>query len=355
MHPMQSGLATARIEAISTAVPGGDVENHYRQWAAAQISDKRQRKVFERMSDRAGIAHRYSVLDGRSAQMDPGSFFAPGASPSTATRLQIYAQEAPALALKAIAGLPSLQGITHIVAASCTGFMAPGLDQLIARKLGLSAQVERIAIGFMGCYAGITALRTAAHLVRSQPDARVLVIAIELCTLHLQDTDDIEALLAMRQFADGAAAAIVSGTGPGLVLGQPLSETLDESDELITWTIGDTGFAMHLSGEVPGRLADALITPAVAARLGDLAMVEAWAVHPGGRSILDAVERGLTLPPEKLDISRGVLSDFGNMSSATVLFVLQRLMAQKPASGLALAFGPGLAMEGLQFGWTDDA
>ena len=181
------------------------------------------------------------------------------------------------------------------------------------------------------------------------------MIAVELCTLHLQDTDDIEALLAMRQFADGAAAAIVSGTGPGLMLGRPLSETLDESADLITWTIGDTGFAMHLSGEVPGRLADALISPLVATRLGDLATVEAWAVHPGGRSILDAVERGLALPAGKLDVSRGVLSDFGNMSSATVLFVLQRLMAQKPATGLALAFGPGLAMEGLEFGWTDNA
>lgn len=353
--PMLDPPPTARIEAISTAVPDGAIESHYTSWATAQIADDRQRKLFERMSTRAGIENRFSVLDGRDGRMDASGFYAGPVAPSTAQRMQIYARDAPLLALKAIAGLPDLGDITHLVVASCTGFMAPGLDQVIARRLNLSSQVERILIGFMGCYAGITALRTAAHLVRSQRQARVLVVTVELCSLHLQDSGEIESLLAMRQFADGAAAAIVCASGEGLALGASLSETLEESAELITWTIGDTGFAMHLSGEVPARLADALINPAVAARLGDISAIEAWAVHPGGRSILDAVERGLGLAPGKLDASRSVLSEFGNMSSATVLFVLERLMQQRPATGLALAFGPGLAMEGLHFGWTSDA
>jgi alpha-pyrone synthase len=355
LKPMKSTPPAARIEAISTAVPAGLVEDHYQQWAGAQIADDRQRKLFQRMSARAGIENRFSVLDGHDGRMDANAFYSGSFAPSTAERMRIYAQEAPTLALKAIAGLADLGDITHIVVASCTGFMAPGLDQIIARSLGLSPRVERISIGFMGCYAGITALRTAAHLVRSRPDARVLVVAVELCSLHLQNTSDVESLLAMRQFADGAAAAIVSGSGAGLALGEAVSETLVESSDLITWAIGDTGFAMHLSGEVPARLAQALANPAVAQRLGDLAGIDAWAVHPGGRSILDAVERSLALAPGKLDASRAVLREYGNMSSASVLFVLARMMEERPATGLALAFGPGLAMEGLHFGWTDDA
>jgi alpha-pyrone synthase len=270
--------------------------------------------------------------------------------------MTLFAQAAPGLALSAIALLPRLDGITHLIVASCTGFLAPGLDQVIARRLDLAADVERLSIGFMGCYAGVTALRSAAHIVRSQPQARVLVVAVELCTLHLQQSGDVEALLAMRQFADGAAAAIVSGSGSGLALGKGLSRVLEASAELITWVIGDTGFAMHLSGAVPARLAAALEGQELASAIcrdGPAAGIKAWAVHPGGRSILDAVERGLDLPPAKLAASRGVLADCGNMSSATVLFVLEQLMRDRPQSGVALAFGPGLALEGLHFGWID--
>ncbi|MWV28320.1 type III polyketide synthase [Aurantiacibacter rhizosphaerae] len=342
-----------RVTAISTAVPECDVHDRYTEWAASQLNDDRREKLFRRMESRGGISHRYSVLSGSDAKLDFGSFYKAGEEPGTADRMRRYAESAPDLAMKAIAGLPSTDGITHIVIASCTGFIAPGLDQLIARRLGLPASVERVSIGFMGCYAGVTLLRTAGHIVRSDPTANVLAVSVELCSLHLQETDDIERLLAMGQFADGAAAALVSAKGGGLALGAGVSLALEESDELITWTIGDSGFAMHLSGEVPGRLADALdndVTRKII--LGDHAP-QAWAVHPGGRSVLDAVERGLPLPPHALDASRGVLDEYGNMSSATVLFVLERLARERPESGIALAFGPGLAMEGLRFGWID--
>lgn len=345
-----------RIEALATALPAGQIEDHYRRWAAAQVADPHQLALLERMAGRAGIAARYSVLDGQHGRPDAGQFYDTATFPSTARRMALFAQSAPDLALSAIAGLPRTDGITHLVVASCTGFLAPGLDQVIARRLGLAADVERLSIGFMGCYAGVTALRSAAHIVRSQPQARVLVVAVELCTLHLQQTGDIEALLAMRQFADGAAAAIVSADGEGLALGRGLSRVLEDSAGLITWTIGDTGFAMHLSGAVPARLAAALEGPELASAIcGDSppSGIAAWAVHPGGRSILDAVERGLGLPPERLAASRGVLADCGNMSSATVLFVLERLMQDRPRTGVALAFGPGLALEGLHFGWID--
>ena len=345
-----------RINAIATAVPAVECDASYHAWALRQLEGRREATLLGRMMQRSGIASRYTVLPDAATQQAEGSFYAAAEPPSTLDRMTVYAREAPELALEAIAQLGDLGGITHMVVASCTGFTAPGLDQVIARRLGLAPTVERVVVGFMGCYAGVTAVRTAAHLVRSDPAARVLVVAAELCTLHLQPTDRLESLLAMGQFADGAAAAVVSAQGPGLALGEGLSLTLEDSHELITWTIGDTGFAMELSGEVPGRLAEALAQPEVADVVTagrPVSAIEAWAVHPGGKSIVDAVERGLGLPPEKVAASRAVLHDYGNMSSATVLFVLDRLMEQRPATGIALAFGPGLAMEGLRFAWTE--
>jgi predicted naringenin-chalcone synthase len=342
----------ARINAISGAIPGTDVDHDYRQWAQGQLSDPREARIFGRMAERSGIDHRWSVL-GDDAGLEPGRFYTRGTSPTTGERMAVYAREAPKLALRAIAGLGELGEITHMVVASCTGFIAPGIDQIIARKLGLPHDVERVVVGFMGCYAGVTALRTAGHIVRSQPEARVLVVAVELCSLHLQENAGLESMLAMAQFSDGAAAAIVSASEAGLALGESLSATLEESDSLITWTIGDTGFAMNLSGEVAGRLAHALSEPELAARVRNGHDIGAWAVHPGGKSILDAVERAFALPQGALAESRDVLRSCGNMSSATILFVLQQVMARRPETGVALAFGPGLAMEGFRFGWTE--
>lgn len=346
-------ISQPRINGIATAVPSSECDATYHAWAARQLEGKREAALLERMLQRSGIGRRFTVLSDDSTFHAEGSFYDAPDPPSTRARMAVYAREAPELALTAIRGLEGIDAVTHLVVASCTGFMAPGLDQVIARRLGLAASVERVVVGFMGCYAGVTALRTAAHIVRSDPAARVLVVALELCTLHLQPTERLDSLLAMAQFADGCAAALVTGDGPGLELGDGLSLTLEDSQDLITWTIGDTGFAMELSGEVPGRLAEALADDDVGAVVRDGQAIEAWAVHPGGRSIVDAVERGLALAPEKLAASRAVLHEFGNMSSATVIFVLQRLMAERPKSGIALAFGPGLAMEGLRFAWTD--
>ncbi len=345
---------TARITDLATAVPDCDFEQDYRGWAMRQLGEGREAKVYERMVERSGIEHRWSVLSQEDAKLDRGAGYYSADAPSTASRMDIYAREAPDLALRAIARLETLGEVTHVVVASCTGFVAPGIDQIIARRLGLPDDVERVLIGFMGCYAAVTALRTARHIVRSEPAARVLVVTVELSTLHHQDRVEIEPLLAGAQFGDGAAAAIVTGSGAGLALGEGISAALEESEALITWRIGDTGFEMHLSGEVPNRIAAALADGAVQRRiLGCGAKPEAFAVHAGGRSILDAVERGLALAPDRLDASRAVLRDFGNMSSSTLMFVLERMLREKPATGVALAFGPGLAMEGVRFGYTD--
>ncbi len=348
----------AYLHAIGVATPAQDVHHGFIDWANRRV-EPRMRAVFERMTRRAGIDHRWSVLptatDG-GPPTGPGGFYAGDPLPGTAARMAIYADAAPALSVAAVERLAAqvpLAGITHLVVASCTGFVAPGLDQIVAQRLGLAGSVERLLIGFMGCYAAVAALRSARHIVRSEPDARVLVIACELSTLHLQDSADPESLLAQLQFGDGAAAALVTGEPGGFALERPFAATLPDSDALIRWAITDRGFAMTLSGEVPRRIATALADPAfrevVTAGRG-AAGIDGWAVHAGGRSILDAVETALGLPADALAASRAVLRDHGNMSSATLMFTLATLLAGPPvAHGVALAFGPGLAAEGLGF------
>lgn len=351
----------ARLRALATARPDHDIHHAFIAWAANRFADLRQRRLFERMAERSGIAHRWSVLppgrDGGSP-VDADGFYAGEALPPTSARMAAYAVHAPNLALAAIAKLDfDPAEITHIVVASCTGFVAPGIDQIIARRLGLNASVERLLIGFMGCYAGVTALRAARHIVRSQPDAVVLLVSVELSTLHLEDTTAIEPLLAMLQFSDGAAAAIIDGRdaasdGGGVMLGEGLSLALPQSDELIRWDIGEQGFVMRLSGEVPARIEAALGEAATQVALFGEGVPANLAVHAGGRSILDAVERAMALDPAALAASRGVLAACGNMSSATVLFVIEQLWRDGAVGpGLALAFGPGLAAEaiGLDF------
>ena len=347
----------AYINAVAGAVPDHDIHQAYIDWARAQLGDRRERALFERMTDRSGINHRWSVLPpapGGGSPVEPGGFYAER-MPSTAERMQLYAEAAPGLALAAIGRLSEqaeLGKITHLVVASCTGFVAPGVDQIIAVRLGLG-DVERTLVGFMGCYAAVAALRTAFHITRSQPKARVLVVTVELSSLHLQLLTEPEPLLAGLQFGDGAAAALVTAEPCGFGMTAPFSATLPESDALIRWTIGDTGFEMTLSGEVPGRIGAALQDPAVRGRLLDgyaVGDVDAWAVHAGGRSILDAVERGLELAPDALDSSRRILADFGNMSSSTLMFVLADLLGRpERRRGVAIAFGPGLAAEGFRF------
>ncbi|WP_176593887.1 type III polyketide synthase [Sphingobium sp. EM0848] len=345
----------ARINAIGCAVPAQDIHAPFIQWAGGRLDNPRERQIFLRMAERSGIDHRWCVLP-RTAEggtpVDPGGFYS-GEMPPTSIRMQRYAEHAPVLALEAIARLRekvAIDRISHLVVASCTGFVAPGIDQIIADRLGLEG-VERTLVGFMGCYAAVAALRTARHIVRSEPEARVLVVTVELCSLHFQLERQIERLLMMLQFADGAAAALVTAEGSGIAIDRPFSINLADSAELIRWEIGDRGFVMHLSGQVPGRIQTMLGDPAVRRRMwgdDDPALIDDWAVHAGGRSILDAVQYGLGLGEDALAFSRSVLARFGNMSSSTLMFILHD-MAEQARQGVALAFGPGVAAEGFRF------
>lgn len=357
---VRSPSATAHINRIATAVPPHDVHDAFIAFARTLLPDARSRALFARMADRAGIEHRFSHLrpDRSGADsVDDGGFYRRGAFPGTAERMRAYEAQATRLALRAIDGLAlDPAEITHIVVASCTGFSAPGLDQLIAEQLGLSGMVERTMVGFMGCYAAVPAFRAARHIVRSEPDARVLVVNLELCTLHLQETDDLETVLSFLLFGDGAAAALVTAEPRGVALHSFSATNLPGTGDLITWRIGDQGFDMYLSGKVPSRIAAAL--RAERARndgrgiLGgdQVSDVTHWAVHAGGRTVLEAVEQGFELPEHALSTSRAVLRDVGNVSSATLPFVLARLLQRGgKGSGLAMAFGPGLAAETFRF------
>jgi predicted naringenin-chalcone synthase len=342
------------LNQIGTATPVHEVHGTFRAFAEGLIPDQRARRVFARMADRAGIARRWSVLrpDGRPGLVDAEGFYEPGHFPSTRARMQRWEAEAPALAFRALDSLGPLEGITHLVTASCTGFVAPGLDHAIAAHLGLDETVARTNIGFMGCQAAIVALRVANDAVRADPAARVLVVNLELCTLHLQERPDVEQLLCFLLFGDGCSAALVSAAPEGLRLDGFRSALMPEASEQISWRVGDNGFDMVLSGEVPKSLNRAL-PQRLPALLGgaEAAAFDLWAIHPGGRSVLDAVEEACRPPQGALADSRAVLEAHGNMSSPTIMFVLRRMLAAGEAGrrGVAMAFGPGLSAETMRF------
>ena len=357
---------TCRILAIGTAVPPASLsQDAAREFFAAQPGmDRLARRRVHGAFAAAGIDHRHTVVGelAGAAPGDPDVGFvdADGTllSPTTAARNALYERFAPGLYAEAArAALAEAEveasAVTHVVTVSCTGFFAPGPDFRLVRDLGLATHVERYHLGFIGCAAGLPALRMAARIAAAQPTAIVLVASAELCSLHVRAVDDPQQIVAASVFADGAAAAVVTADpayrdAPGLDLDRFGTALTAEGESDMVWTIGDHGFEMTLSAEVP-RIIGREIRGAVHGFLGDDPAPDVWAVHPGGRSILDRVETGLELPPEALAASRAVLRDHGNMSSATILFILQRLLrGGSLADGdrvAALAFGPGLTVE----------
>ncbi len=354
-------MATAHINRIGTATPPHDIHDAFIEVADGFLVERRDKALFRRMVSRAGIDHRFSYFEptfDTARAVDTEGFYAPGGFPATAARMARYETLAPELAMAAIGKLDlSGEAITHLIVASCTGFMAPGLDQVIVERAGLEPGVERTVVGFMGCYAAVNSLRLAHHIVRSEPESRVLVVNLELCTLHFQQTATLQELLSALLFGDGCAATLVTADAEGFALTDFRAASIPGSGDLITWRIGDQGFDMHLSGDVPQRIGAAM--KAEAERNDDGGLLrgrrpqdfDLFAIHAGGRTILDAVESGLGLGEDALKWSRGVLKDFGNMSSATLMFVLQRIMGgtSGAAKGLAMAFGPGLAAESFRF------
>jgi alkylresorcinol/alkylpyrone synthase len=347
---------TPSIVAIGTAVPPNRLaQQDVRDLFASQPGTERlTQRLIHAAFDASDIDTRHSVLAGLVG--DPGAGLAVRRgdtllSPTTAERNAEYRRLAPALFAEAArraladAGLDAA-AVTHVVTVSCTGLFAPGPDVGLVRDLGLDPGVERYHHGFVGCAAAMPALRIAHRIATAQPGAVVLVVCVELCSLHLRVSADPQQIVAASVFADGAAAAVVTSAPTAhrrLELEEFATALTAEGDEDMVWTIGDNGFEMTLSAEVP-RIVGREVRGAASALLD----AEAWAVHPGGRSVLDRVAGGLGLTEAQMAPSRRVLRDYGNMSSATILFILRDLLyddALGDATIGALAFGPGLTVE----------
>jgi predicted naringenin-chalcone synthase len=342
-------------------------QDYARDRMVGWMPGKRNRRLIHGIYDHSGIDTRYSVLPDFGPDANPVLFHEDEngriIEPSTHARNRYYAEcsrnmvvEAGRRALENADGFEA-KDITHVVTVSCTGFYNPGPDFDLIRGLGLAESTERYNLGFMGCYAAFPAMRMADQFCQPRPDAVVLVVCLELCSLHLQFREEADSLLANSLFADGAAAVLVSARTPAadrtaLSMQSFSSALATEGAGDMAWEIGDRGFDIRLSTYVP-KIIEANINAVMENVLQSSSMslddIGTWAVHPGGRSILDKLEHALQLYAEKLDDSRQVLREFGNMSSVTVLFVLNRILnrtdLEKPHPVCAMAFGPGLTIE----------
>ncbi|MCC6220039.1 MAG: type III polyketide synthase [Deltaproteobacteria bacterium] len=356
----------AFIHTIETLVPKHCYSQAEAEEAMMRFTrDTKAHRYIGAIYKESGILKRYSVVPNFNAIGDT-SFFPKWdnglpSEPSTGARNDIFIREAEPLAVDvaraAVDGCRGIESadITHLITVSCTGFYNPGLDIAIMRALNLRGTVWRYHLGFMGCYGAFPAMSMAAQFCAADSSARVLVVCVELCSLHLQISSEMDVLVANAVFADGAAAAIISAVPPVspafFELGAIANVLVPNSEGEMAWRIGDNGFSILLSKYVP-RIIGANIRPVIASALGvdwhGVESVDTWAVHPGGKSILDKVEESLGLVSSQIAASREVLRQYGNMSSATILFVLKEILERQSDSEreevCALAFGPGLTV-----------
>jgi predicted naringenin-chalcone synthase len=364
MNQLNKETMHATILGLATAVPS----SHYFQRDIVEkfiqifsIPDEKK-TALRKMYQNSAINKRHSVIEDFHNEREEWKFWGqdyPKTIPGMSSRNEVYKKEAPKLAFKAAqkallnwGGDPS--SITHVISVSCTGIMAPGIEFDLIRLLKLKSTINRLGINFMGCFGAFKGLSVAQAFAKEDPTHRILVVCTELCSLHLQDGLDTETLTANALFADGAAAAII-GTTP-LSTENPLWEIvkmkslgLENSLDKMSWEASDKGFFMRLSPTVPVLIGkqikafiDRLIPQSLSYNQCD------WLIHPGGKSILQAIEKALILNKDQTQASWNTLTDYGNMSSATFLFVLERLLTQqkKRPWSVGLAFGPGLSMEG---------
>lgn len=369
-------MGSALIRGLGCSVPQGTIKQSDCADFALTVSraDPMLARRIKALYRRTGIVERGSVLVNRELRNEPGSqtFYKPPTrngdlGPTTAQRMVLYAHEAPKLALSAAEralnnSRISPEQITHIITVSCTGFYSPGIEHDLICQLGLSPNTERIHIGFMGCHASINALRVAKGLVSEDPRSCILICCIELCSLHYQYDLSTDHIVSNALFADGAAAAIITGNDAdsprqdGAVNKEKIGTLIDTASHLVshssdamTWKIGDNGFSMTLSPSVPKLIEDHLggfLRTWMSRRHLNLDEIKGWAIHPGGSRIVDSVQHSLQLNDEALRISRTILENHGNMSSATLLFILNMLEKEgTPKPWLMLGFGPGLEIE----------
>jgi predicted naringenin-chalcone synthase len=357
---MPTGILGLATSLPSLSVSQDEACAHAKQCCC---KNEQQAKLLEHLYQRTSIRSRASVVVTKDDRQTTSEFF-PSPSemetngPGTANRMRRYDEEASKLAIAASKQALhnadfNAADITHVITVSCTGFSAPGFDLQLVKSLGMSKHIYRTHVGFMGCHGAMNALRVAEGFCASNPNAIVLLCATEICSIHFQYGWTTDNLIANSLFADGAAALIIGNRPSKINYAKSISYVVPDSSDAITWQIGDNGFAMSLSVAVPS-LIEAYLPHFLSQWLERsglaLQQIQTWAVHPGGPRILEAVERCLNLSPDALTASRKVLADCGNMSSPTVLFILENLLKTAPISPcLMLGFGPGLTIEAALF------
>ncbi len=355
---------------IATTVP----ENKHKQSDIAefmselyQYSDQNKNRL-KVLYAKSGIGTRYSVIPDFSSSIEERVFFPKTKNlepfPNIDYRMQYFNKTALPICIEAIekclTDQLSKNQITHLITVSCTGMSAPGLDIDIVQHLKLNENINRTSINFMGCYAAIHGLKQADYICRSEPEAKVLVVCVELCTIHFQKTADIDNITANLLFADGAAAALIVSDSyvkrnnlNGLVLRNFHSQISLNGKRDMAWQLSSTGFLMTLSSYIPQLIEKGvkiLFDNAISQLNLKKEDITHWAIHPGGRKILEVIQQELSLVKSELESSYSVLNEHGNMSSATFLFVLKNIMdtkinSKKQEVTFGVAFGPGLTME----------
>ncbi|EMI41184.1 type III polyketide synthase [Rhodopirellula sp. SWK7] len=359
----------ARILSVASAFPRHLASLEMSTFHAQRMScrDDGEAEKVAKLYRRTGVDTRGSVLLEEPDSGDVTQTFYPPMKtdpdgPTTKERNERFVRDAPPLACQAAGEAIRKSGcsagqITHVITVTCTGFNAPGVDIELIGQLGLPATTQRIQIGFMGCHALINAMRTARGLVAADADACVLICSVELCSLHYQYGYDVQRIVSGALFADGAAAMIVAGSefvsaDESAALGTIAatgSYLIPDSRDAMTWSIGDYGFQMTLEASVPGfveRNLPAYLEEWLGVQGETFESIGGWAVHPGGVRILQAVQTAIDLDATQLDVSRRVLREHGNMSSATLGVVLEEFeRIGVPRPWLMLGFGPGLEVE----------
>jgi predicted naringenin-chalcone synthase len=354
----------ALILALATALPqfSEKQENIGKKVIEALSLTGKIAQTVESVYNRSAISRRYSVLEDIQLPIPELKFWSEdflSNVPGTEARNEIYKEEAPKLAVEAARKAiekwsGNSQDITHVIAVSCTGVMAPGLEFIIQQELNLPPNTQRFGLNFMGCFGAFRALALADSIARVDKNNRVLVVCVELCSLHFQIDDRPEVFIGNALFSDGAAATIVGAQArdfekPLWAIDKFNAYAIKDTRDKMTWSASDTGFVMTLSRDIPK-----LLEKNAQAGLEPLLNVKAypeytWAVHPGGKTILANLECSLNLTKEQTQASWDVLDQYGNMSSATFLFVLDKLAQKQKLDSkvIGLGFGPGLSIEAL--------
>jgi len=353
----------ANIISIATAVPRfcHRQENILQFMSSVYGLDEVEKRKLSFLYRHSDIEKRYSVIDDFSQPMSEWDFIPTDWAeefPSLEERLKIFRDEAPSLSIQAIndciEGFIAPKDITHLITVSCTGMSAPGLDLQVAEAMQLPDDIFRTSVNFMGCYAAVHALKLAKLICDSAPNANVVIVATELCTIHFQKEYTLDNASSSLLFSDGSAAVLVSNnikSKNALSLKGFYSKVAYKGKKDMAWELNSKGFLMTLSGYIP-QLIEEDITTLVTDALKHYQLkkedISHWCMHPGGKKILEVIEKQLSLEKEDLCRSRKVLSEYGNMSSPTILFVLKEMMQRlpdKPVNIFGVAFGPGLTME----------